>query len=105
MLSLTSSPATLPATQPFALPPVATLATPTLPCMGASQVEAGLAIPRHRVAPTFAAPMAALFGPGTQAASQAKSAQQQLIDNKYAHTARIAPTGGEVGSHPARDPV
>ena len=94
MLSITSLPVvTLPATQPFALP-----------YMGASHTECGLAIPRHRVAPTFAAPTAALFGPGTQAASQAKSAQQ-LIDNTYAHTTRIAPTGGEVGSHPARDPV
>ena len=105
MLSLTSTPA---AAQPYVLPAA------TLPYMGASQVGAGLAIPRHRAAPTFAAPTfaaptfaapsAALFGPGTQAASQVKSAQQP-IDNKYANTARIAPTGGEVGPHPARDPV
>ena len=107
MLSLTSTPS--------ALLPVAMLPTRTVPCMGASQVEVGLAIPRHRAAPTFvapeftapvsAAPKAALFGPGTPAASQEKSAWQQPTDNKYAHTTRIAPAGGEVGSHPPRDPV
>jgi hypothetical protein len=93
------------------------LPTRTVPCMGASQVEVGLAIPRHRAAPAlaasgfagpaFAGSKAALVGPGAQAASQVSPARQQLSDNskKYAHTTRIAPTGGAVGPHSARDPV
>ena len=46
-----------------------------------------------------------LIGNATHEARQEKSAWQQPTDNKYAHTTRIAPAGGEVGSHPPRDPV
>ncbi len=47
-----------------------------------------------------------LFGNATHEARQAKSAGQQPISQKYAHTTRIAAAGGgALGSHPARDPV